>query len=203
VDALDKGIFVLRELQKWEPEFDKHVANEWIGGRLTVGAIQGGFPYKPCIAPAPMCDLFLDLRFPPTHSILDIANLLRRRLAEMAAIKPNLDASFEVYLARNGFWLPPEDPFFQAVCEAHELAGEPPTSAVARNRYYVSADATTFMEYGMKALAYGPGGITKDGSYQMYDDRGEVCRIANLTACARSYAMPILDHCGIDAASLL
>jgi hypothetical protein len=51
----------------------------------------------------------------------------------------------------------------------------------------------------MKALAYGPGGITKDGSYQMYDDRGEVCRIANLTACARSYAMLILRHCGIAA----
>jgi hypothetical protein len=53
------------------------------------------------------------------------------------------------------------------------------------------------MEYGMKAVAYGPGGLTKDGSYQMYDDRGEVCSIQNLLACARSYAMLILMRCGI------
>jgi len=197
VDALDKGMFVLNELRNWEPEFDRLVANAWIGGRLTVSAIEGGFPYKPSIAPAPMCDIFLDLRFPPDHSALNIANLVRGHLADLAASNPGLDPTFEVFLCRNGFWLPPEDPLFQAVCKAHELAGEQPTSEVARNRYYVSADATTFMEYGMKALAYGPGGITKDGSYQMYDNRGEVCRIANLMACARSYAMLLLSHCGI------
>src|SRR4051812_233483 len=38
------------------------------------------------------------------------------------------------------------------------LAGETETREVERNRYFVWADATTFMEYGMKALAYGPGG---------------------------------------------
>ncbi|HEY7296304.1 MAG TPA: M20/M25/M40 family metallo-hydrolase [Xanthobacteraceae bacterium] len=197
VDALDKGMFVLNELRKWEPEFERLVAGAKIGGRLTVGAIEGGFPYKPSIAPAPMCDIFVDVRFPADHSVLKIANLLRRRLAELAAENPGLDPTFEVFLCRNGFLVPPEDPFFQGILEAHELAGEPPTSEVDRNRYFVSADATTFMEYGMKAVAYGPGGMTKDGSYQMYDDRGEVCRIANLLACARSYAMLILSQCGV------
>lgn len=197
VDALEKGMFVLNELRKWEPEFEKTVAGAKIGGRLTVGAIEGGFPYKPSIAPAPMCDIFVDVRFPPDHSILKIANLLRKRLAEIGSANPGLDPTFEVFLCRNGFLVPPEDPFFQAILRAHELAGESPTREVERNRYFVSADATTFMEYGMKAVAYGPGGLTKDGSYQMYDDRGEVCKIGNLVACARSYAMLILSQCGI------
>jgi hypothetical protein len=124
---------------------------------------------------------------------------LRHRLAEIAAANPGLDPTFEVFLCRNGFMVPPEDPFFQALLRSHELAGETPTREVERNRYFVSADATTFMEYGMKAVAYGPGGMTKDGSYQMYDDRGEVCKLANLVACARSYAMLILDQCGLEA----
>lgn len=197
IDALDKGMFVLNELRKWEPEFERMVAGAKIGARLTIGAIEGGFPYKPSIAPAPMCDIFVDVRFPPDHSILKIANLLRQHLAEIGSANPGLDPTFEVFLCRNGFLVAPEDPFFMAIVRAHELAGEPPTREVERNRYFVSADATTFMEYGMKAVAYGPGGLTKDGSYQMYDDRGEVCKIANLIACARSYAMLILGQCGI------
>lgn len=198
VDALEKGIFLLNELRAWEPEYEGLVAGAKIGGRLTVGAIEGGFPYKPSIAPAPMCDIFLDLRFPPNRSTLQIANLVRRKLVTLAAENPGLDPTFEVFLCRNGFLLPPEDEFFQAVVNSHALAGEAATREVERNRYFVSADATTFMEYGMKALAYGPGGLTKDGSYQMYDDRGEVCRVANLLASARSYAMLILTHCGIE-----
>lgn len=197
IDALEKGIFVLNALRQWEPEFERLVGGAKIGARLTVGAIEGGYPFKPSIAPAPMCDIFVDLRFPPDRSVLDIANLLRRYLNELAAAHPGIDPTLEVFLCRNGFLLPPEDPFFEAVVEAHALAGETATREVERNRYFVSADATTFMEYGMKALAYGPGGITKDGTYQMYDDRGEVVRIANLLGCARSYAMLILGQCGI------
>lgn len=199
VDALDKGMFILNALRAWEPEFERLVAGAKIGGRLTVGAIEGGFPYKPSIAPAPMCDIFLDLRFPPNHTMVEIAALVRRKLVALAAENPGLDPTFEVFLCRNGFVLPPEDEFFQAVVEAHALAGETPTREVERNRYFVSADATTFMEYGMKALAYGPGGLTRDGSYQMYDERGEVCSVANLLACARSYAMLILTRCGIES----
>jgi acetylornithine deacetylase len=197
IDSLDKGIFVLNALRQWEPEFERLVGGAKIGARLTVGAIEGGYPFKPSIAPAPMCDIFVDLRFPPERSVLEIANLLRQRLNELALANPGLDPTLDVFLCRNGFLLPPEDPFFKAVVEAHALTGEPATREVERNRYFVSADATTFMEYGMKALAYGPGGITKDGTYQMYDDHGEVVRIANLLACARSYAMLILSHCGI------
>lgn len=197
VDAIDKGVFVLSALRQWEPEFEKQVAGAKIGARLTVGAIEGGFPFKPSIAPAPMCDVFIDLRYPPDHSVVAITNLLRRFLAGLSADNPGLDPTLEVFLCRNGFMVPADDEFFQAILEAHILAGQPATSEVERNRYFVSADATTFMEYGMKAVAYGPGGLTKDGSYQMYDDRGEVCSIQNLLACARSYAMLILMRCGI------
>jgi acetylornithine deacetylase len=199
IDALDKGMFVLDALRKWEPEFEKLVADAKIGARLTVGAIEGGYPFKPSIAPAPMCDVFVDLRYPPGHSVVEIANLLRRFLARLGADNPGLDPTLEVFLCRNGFIVPPEDEFFQAILEAHRLAGEPPTSEVERNRYFVSADATTFMEYGMKAVAYGPGGLTKAGLYQMYDERGEVCSVRNLLACARSYAMLILTQCGVKA----
>ncbi len=197
VDALEKGVFLLNALRSWEPDFDQMVGGAKIGARLTVGAMEGGYPFKPSIAPAPMCDLFVDIRFPPNHSVLEIANLLRRRLRQLADQYPGLEPSLEEFLCRNGFLLPPEDGFFQFVLKAHALAGERETCEVERNRYFVSADATTFMEYGMKALAYGPGGLTKDGSYQMYDSRGEVCSIKNLVACARSYAMLILLYCGI------
>ena len=88
VDALDKGMFLLNALRAWEPEFERLVAGAKIGARLTVGAIEGGFPYKPSIAPAPMCDIFLDLRFPPNHTILEIANLVRRQARRAGAREP-------------------------------------------------------------------------------------------------------------------
>ncbi|MGX1309839.1 acetylornithine deacetylase [Amorphus suaedae] len=199
VDALDKGIYIINALRAWEPEFERLVGGDKVGARLTVGAVEGGYPFKPSIAPAPMCDVFVDVRFPHERSVVEVTGLLRRKLKELAEEVEGLDPTLEVFLCRNGFMLSPADPFFQDVAAAHLRATGEPTGEVARNRYFVSADAPTFIEYGMKALAYGPGGRTRDGSYQMYDRLGEVCSIENLLACARSYAMLILAHCNVEA----
>lgn len=197
-DAIAKSIMLREKLQDWEGEFQRLASDARIGARLTVGAIEGGYPYKPSIAPAPFCDLYVDLRYAPTRSVVEIRGILHECLEHIAADDPDLSAELEFYMVRNGFYLPETDPVFQLAANSHRAASGGTTGPVAPNRYFVSADASTFTEYGMKSIVYGPGGITPSGAYQMYDDRGEVVSLENIMLCARSYAIMIARYLGAE-----
>ena len=71
-----------------------------------------------------------------------------------------------------------------------------PSSPLEPFRYDVSADTSILHEYGVPALTYGPGGIRKDGVYDVYDQYGELISIANLVQCTQVYALCIVDICG-------
>jgi acetylornithine deacetylase len=197
-DAIAKSIRLRELLQEWESEFQRLASDDRIGARLTVGAIEGGFPFKPSIAPAPSCDLYLDLRYAPSHDVVEIRRILHGWLDDVARDDPDLRADLEFYLVRNGFFLPESDPAFQLTVECHRAAGGGETGPVVPNRYFVSADASTFTEYGMTSVVYGPGGITRSGAYQMYDERGEVVSVDNMVLCARTYALMIADYLGLS-----
>ena len=61
-------------------------------------------------------------------------------------------------------------------------------------RYDVSADTSILHEYGVPALTYGPGGIRKDGVYDVYDQYGEIVSIDNLVSCTKVYAQCIAEY---------
>jgi hypothetical protein len=65
-------------------------------------------------------------------------------------------------------------------------------------RYAVSADNTIFYEYGIPGITYGAGGITKEGKFSMYDDRGECVGIENMITATKVYALSAIDLCQVD-----
>ncbi len=80
--------------------------------------------------------------------------------------------------------------------QAHRAVFGARSQPVEPYRYDVSADTSILHEYGVPSLTYGPGGIRKDGVYDVYDQYGEVVSIDNLVRCTKVYALCIANICG-------
>lgn len=195
VDAIPRAMKIMEALRGWEPDFELLHEHPRMGSRLGIGAIEGGYPYKPSICPAPYCNIYLDVRFPPDKSIMQVRNELAAFLRELCASDPELDADLDIYLCRTGYEIDREDPLITSVEEAHRAVFDTDARYPEPYRYAVSADTAILSDFGVRAMTYGPGGITRDGTYSMYDKDGEVCSIENLIRCTKVYALAMLELC--------
>jgi acetylornithine deacetylase len=196
IDAIDRAVRLLAELRRWEPVFEAAHAHPRIGSRIGFGAIAGGRPFQPCVNPAAMCDLFLDLRFPPDASMTDVRREVRAFLDDVRATDPDLESELSFFLCRNGYEIGDDEPVVRAVESAHRaILGDEP-GRPEKYRYDVSADTSILHEFGVPGLTYGPGGIRRDGGYSVYDDFGELVSIDNLLACTKVYALAALELTG-------
>lgn len=187
-DAMAKAVRVLEALRAWEPEFEAAHEHPRMGTRIGFGGIAAGNAYQPAVNPPRQCDLFLDLRFPPTSTIMDIRRELREVLGDIRRSAPELATELSFYLCRNGYEIDDAEPVVRVVEAAHhDVFGRPPERP-DKYRYDVSADTSILHEFGVPALTYGPGGIRRDGGYSVYDQHGELVSIRNLLACTRVYA---------------
>lgn len=198
IDPIEKMTRVIAAIKAWEPIYQKRHPHPFMETRIGIGAIQGGFPYKPCKCPAPFCSLYIDIRLLPGQSFADTKSELQAVLNELKADDPDLRSEVDFYLTGTGYQLEKTDPLVQAVERAHlDVLGQAAPYA-APNRYAVSSDGAPMFEYGIKALCFGPGGVSTGGLFSMYDSsqrQEEVVSIKNLTNVAGIYALLALDLC--------
>lgn len=187
-DAMAKAVRVLDALRGWEAEFEASHPHPRMGSRIGFGGIVAGNAFQPAVNPPRVADVFLDLRYPPDASIMDVRRQLQAELASIRREDPALATELTLYLCRNGYEIEDSEPVVQAMEAAHtdvfgEVAGRP-----ERYRYDVSADTSILHEFGVPALTYGPGGIRRDGGKSVYDQFGELVSIRNMLLCTRVYA---------------
>lgn len=195
VDAIPKAVKLMDALRTWEPEFEALHEHPRMGSRVGIGAIEGGYPYKPSICPAPYCSVYVDFRFPPTASVMKVRNQIAEFLEGLRASDPELETDLDIYLCRPGYEIESDDPLVKAVERSHRKVHNSDARYPEPYRYAVSADTAILDDFGVRGLTYGPGGITKDGTYSMYDKDGELCSIQNLLDCTKVYALALLELC--------
>jgi acetylornithine deacetylase len=204
LDPIEKMLRVFEAVKNWEPVYQQRHPHPFIQPRIGIGAIQGGLPYKPSKCPAPDCSLYIDIRVLPGQSFLETQRELEAVLDELKSEDPELETRTELYMSGNGYELAPDDPLVQAVERAHLAALGSEIPYAAPNRYAVSSDAGPMFEYGIKAINFGPGGVSTTGSFLNYDPRHkneEVLSIQNLLAASKVYALAALDLCQPAATS--
>jgi acetylornithine deacetylase len=187
-DAMAKAVRVLDALRAWESEFEASHPHPRMGSRIGFGGIAAGNAFQPAVNPPRAADLFLDLRFPPDATIMDVRRQLAGFLADLRRTSPELATELTLYLCRNGYEIADTEPVVRAVEAVHQdvfgdLPGRP-----ERYRYDVSADTSILHGFGVPAVTYGPGGLRRDGGRSVYDEHGELVSIGNLVACTRVYA---------------
>ena len=187
-DAMAKAVRVLDALRVWETEFEASHPHPRMGSRIGFGGITAGNAFQPAVNPPRVADLFLDLRFPPDATIMDVRRQLASFLAGLRRESPELATELTLYLCRNGYEVGDDEPVVRTLEAAHaevfgEIAGRP-----ERYRYDVSADTSILYGFGVPAITYGPGGLRRDGGRSVYDEHGELVSIRNIVACTRVYA---------------
>jgi acetylornithine deacetylase/succinyl-diaminopimelate desuccinylase-like protein len=199
-DAIEKCVKIMEAIRDWEPIFEAKHEHPRMGSRIGIGAIQGGYPFKPAICPAPYCNLYLDFRFPPDVTIAGMRREIQSFLDSLRANDPRLESELKLFMCRPGSEIEASTSVARAVHEAHVgVFGEEP-SEPTRYRYCVSSDPSILDHYGIPALTYGAGGIRQDGTYSMYDQYGEILSIENLFAATRVYARSALALTEAEAA---
>jgi acetylornithine deacetylase/succinyl-diaminopimelate desuccinylase-like protein len=201
IDPIEKMSKVMEALRNWEPEFEKKHPHPTMKARLGIGAIQGGYPYKPCLCPAPICYLYFDIRFLPEQKIMDVRNELEALLETLRGKDPQFKYQLDFYLIRNGYEVPFDHELCRRVAQRHYDVVGKKIIYPEPSRYAVSSDTSIFYEYGIPGITYGAGGITKSGRYSMYDDegRGECLGIENLMTVTKVHALCALDLCQMPA----
>lgn len=200
IDPIQKMMRVFAAVQGWERLFQRRHPHPLMETRVGIGAIQGGLPYKPSKCPAPYCSLYVDIRLVPGQSFVETKRELEAVLEELKAEDPELRTEVELYLTGTGYQLEREEPVVQALERAHEAVLGQEAPYAAPNRYAVSSDAGPMFEYGIRALNFGPGGVSTTGQFSNYDpsqQQDEVLKVENLVNAARIYALAALELCGV------
>ncbi|HET9456288.1 MAG TPA: hypothetical protein VFO78_03025, partial [Candidatus Limnocylindrales bacterium] len=152
---------------------------------LTIGAIEGGWPFAPSMSPA-VCHLYLDLRVAPGQSSAGAVRELRARLEAFATGHPSIDLRAGVYARGRGTLTPPDHPLVRAAVQVLEedlgLAASPfPVGAAD-----TSNDTSIFREQGIPAIKVGPSDRF-DSDRTPAGDGGPHVNIGDLVAATRLY----------------
>jgi len=152
---------------------------------LTIGAIEGGWPFAPSMSPA-VCHLYLDLRVVPGQSPAGAVREFRSCLEAFAAGHRSVELRAGVYARGRGTITPPDHPLVRAAAEVLEqdlgLAASPFPAGSADT----SNDTSIFRQHGIPAIKVGPSNRF-GGDPMSAGDGGPHVAIGDLVAATRLY----------------
>jgi len=195
IDALyewGKG-YTERKQQEWSERVEGHPYSI-IKPNVNIGAIEGGWPYKPTWSTA-ICNLYVDVRTLPGDSPLDVKAELDGVLAGLRASVEGLDVSTEMYMSNPGGQLTDRDSYLvhSASRAVERVVGEPPGQVPSEFGSYW-CDMNILNRYGIESITLGGG----DERMAEWDGKGEYYSIDYLRKSAEVYLAIISDLCNQD-----
>ena len=134
-------------------------------------------------------DLFLDIRVPPTISMVETDREFRKLLRSLATNFPDFGIQGELFVTAPGSEIAAEHDLVRSVVKGHtQVYGGPPEFDYVR----WGSDAGTLSRYGVPSLNYGPIASGLPGP------EGERMPIESLVNIARSYSLAAVDFCGVE-----
>jgi acetylornithine deacetylase len=146
-------------LRSWGVDYQARHAHDTGLGRmepgLTVGAIEGGWPFAPSTSPA-VCHLYLDLRVAPGQSSADALRELRSCVDTIGADHPSVRLRVGVFARGRGTATPPEHALVRTTVEILEHELGLPASPFPTGAADTSNDTNVFRRRGIPAIKVGP-----------------------------------------------
>jgi acetylornithine deacetylase/succinyl-diaminopimelate desuccinylase-like protein len=107
-NAIIDAAAVARALEDWFPEFTARFSSGLVAPQGAVGAVAGGWAYKPAFTPAE-CDLWVDLRLSPRATVEEVEEALNGVLDRLRAKDPELRVEAERVVAIPGTHTDPDN----------------------------------------------------------------------------------------------
>jgi len=199
INAIEKACSLIEGLRQWDSEYARlHTYDSGMGiiePHLTIGAIEGGWPYKPSYSTA-ICNLYVDLRVTPAMNPREALDELEAVLRRIAAADPQLKYDVEVYASNvPATMTSPENNLIRACLRARELVLGQKQEKFPLGMASAYNDSNIFRQHGIPALKCGPSGGKVPPEAQGLLDEGERLSIRDLVSAARIYVALVLDMC--------
>jgi acetylornithine deacetylase/succinyl-diaminopimelate desuccinylase-like protein len=170
----------------WAPSWRQRATYRGTPGVVNVGAANGGFAWRVSRTPH-RCDLFLDVRVPPSLPMPEATAELREFVRGLRERFPEHGIDSEIYVTAPGAEIEERHELIRALDESHETVfGERPERDVVR----WFSDASVLTRYGIATVNYG----TSSG---LPGAEGENLAIAALVDTAKVYALTAVRVCGV------
>ena len=168
---------VQRAVLEWAERWAERATYRGLRGVVNLGAIRGGWPWRVSRTPD-RCDLFVDVRVPPTMAMQEARAALRALVEDLRARFPAHGIEAEVFVTAPGSEIDEDHPLVEAIDAGHRLVfGEAPERGA--ERWF--SDASVLTRYGIDTVNYG----TSSG---LPGAEGESLDIDGLVAIASVYA---------------
>lgn len=110
---------VIQGLEEWFPEYTARHTSGLVAPQGSIGAIEGGWTYKPAFVPS-VVHLYVDVRISPRANPMQVKREFAEALAAIAARHPGLEVDAEMILAIPGTHTAPETWIVQSLMRAWE-----------------------------------------------------------------------------------
>ncbi|HLY66123.1 MAG TPA: peptidase dimerization domain-containing protein [Chloroflexota bacterium] len=110
---------VIDGLEAWFREYTKRHTSGLVAPQGSIGAIRGGWPYKPAFVPA-ACDLYVDIRLSPRATPAQVDYELGQGLAAIEAANPGLELDHQMIVSIPGTHTSPDSWVVQSLMRGWE-----------------------------------------------------------------------------------
>lgn len=110
---------IVTRLEAWFDDYARRHTDGLVAPQGAVGAIQGGWTYKPSMVPA-ACDLYVDMRISPRTTPGEAGRELEEALAQIAVAHEGLETVCETLLEIPGHGTDPENWIIQSAIRGFE-----------------------------------------------------------------------------------
>lgn len=151
-NAIVEAAKVIAGLEEWFPEYAARNASGLVAPQGHIGAIEGGWTYKPAFAPA-VCNLYVDLRVSPRTDPTEVKHQFGQALARIQAAHPGLELDWNMILSIPGTHTSPDNWIVQSLMRAWEYREGKPH--VARGGTSGATDAAILRGRGIPTARLG------------------------------------------------
>jgi acetylornithine deacetylase len=188
VNPIERMMKVIQEIQKWIPDYQKRHMYLSTKPQVSIGAIQGGWPWRLSRTPG-YCHLYVDVRIIPGQNPLEVKEELNDLLRKLRKSDPGIDIELDLLVTNPPAVIPEEELVVQSIKSSHQQIFNKP---VKEHFDVPVADAQHLIRYGIPTLTYGPAGKNPPGMESFgYGWQS----IEDLMQCTRVYALAALDIC--------
>jgi acetylornithine deacetylase/succinyl-diaminopimelate desuccinylase-like protein len=149
----------LPELRAWGEAYrERHALDTGLGRLepgLTIGAIEGGWPFAPSTSPA-VCHLYLDLRVAPGQSSAQAIRELRECLGVLATRHPSIRIRTGIYARGRATMTASDHPLVRTAVDILERDLGLPAAPYGSGSADTSNDSNLFRQHGIASIKVGP-----------------------------------------------
>lgn len=181
---------LVEALEAWFPEYTTRHTRGQLAPQGAVGAIEGGWPFKPEFIPG-ICHVYVDLRTNPHQSMLSVKRELDAFMAGFRRAHPEMDLDWEMTLSVPGSRTDPQSWIIQSCLRAWEaVEGRPHTFVRAQSG---TTDGNVLRNAGIPTARFGlPGLMNPEAGWPPSFD---ACRVESMERLTRAYVRAIVDTC--------